>query len=398
MTITGAFACWTAHSLKNGPAEAQRSGTAPLIVFYLFVGLSFLAKGLIGPVIIFGVIGLYYLIRRDLPPGKFARSLLWGLPLAAGVAALWFGPMLARHGWSFVDQFVLQHHFARFTSDKYHHPGPIYFYLPVLLGLALPWTVFLFSSLVSSRRWTWRGTTPLDRLRVLALTWLFVPVVFFSFSGSKLIAYILPVLPAVALLVGERLISHVREHRSRTVFRLTGALLLILAIAAGVYAVRVHNLRPVLLLTILPLFAVGLFTLIKPHFTRAVVVSIGVAIFLTAISANYLATPIGRRESVRDLLVTATSRGYGNAPVVQLHNIERTAEFYAAKRIEYGSDGEPLKFEGAMQVLDAARRSGGAVLCFVPVEFQSQVTLYSAVETEAIGNNGRVVLLAVWAR
>src|SRR6185436_17589877 len=107
--------------------------------------------------------------------------------------------MIARHGWLFIDQFIIQQHFARFVTNKYHHPGPVYFYLPVLIGLALPWTIVLSASLTSSRRWNWRGASPLDRLRVFALAWMVVPVVFFSFSGSKLAAYILPALPPVAV-------------------------------------------------------------------------------------------------------------------------------------------------------------------------------------------------------
>ena len=57
-------------------------------------------------------------------------------------------------------------------------------------------------------------------LRVFALIWLIIPVVFFSFSGSKLTAYILPVLPAIALLVGERIALRARR-RARAVTRPT---------------------------------------------------------------------------------------------------------------------------------------------------------------------------------
>ena len=61
---------------------------------------------------------------------------LWGIPLSAcAVAAIWYGPVLARHGWPFLDQFIVQHHFARYFSTKYRHPGPVYFYVLVLIPL-----------------------------------------------------------------------------------------------------------------------------------------------------------------------------------------------------------------------------------------------------------------------
>src|SRR6185436_9233065 len=133
------------------------------------VGLSLLAKGLIGFVLSFGVIGLYFVLRREWPRKAFLISLIWGVPLSCLVASVWYGPMIARHSWTFIDQFIVQHHFARFATTKYHHPGPFYFYLPWLAGLALPWTIVLVASLLASRRWQWRGDSPLDLMRILAL-------------------------------------------------------------------------------------------------------------------------------------------------------------------------------------------------------------------------------------
>ena len=187
--------------------SSSRATTGPGVADRLlfFAGLSTLAKGLIGFVIVFGVIGLFYAVRRELPRRGLMISLAWGIPLSLGVAGVWFVPMIARHGWIFIDQFIIQHHFARFVSNKYHHPGPIYFYLPVIVGLAAPWTLGLGAALISARRWVWRGQNASDWLRVFALVWLILPFVFFSFSGSKLTAYVLPVLPAIALLVGERI-------------------------------------------------------------------------------------------------------------------------------------------------------------------------------------------------
>jgi hypothetical protein len=81
-----------------------------------------------------------------------------------------------------------------------------------------------------------------------------------------------------------------------------------------------------------------------------------------------------------------------------MYAVERTTEYYAAGRLAYGPDGEPLKYEGALEVRDAARRSGGPILVFIHSEFDSQLTEYKEIETEVIGDNGVVALIAVRAR
>ena len=410
MTVTGALACffvWHVRcGIRSGSDELidRTRGSARqqwlLIAFYFFIGLSLLAKGLIGIVIPFGVIAIYLLIRREWPHKRFMNSLFWGIPLVFAVAAVWFGPMISRHGWTFIDQFIIQHHFARFVTNKYHHPAPIYFYIPVLVALSLPWTIFLGAAFLTARRWHWRGGLPLDRFRVIAFCWILVPMVFFSLSESKLTAYILPALPAVALLVGERVACFLSAQRGDRVLRVTGALLIGLGASGGWYLVRhFSSISSCIVIAGSPLVAVGAIALIKPQLRRALFILIPAAMFSTsAVALSCAATVIARPESVRDLLTAASVRGYGAVPVLQLHTVERTAEFYAADRMTYRPDGEPVKLEGVLQVADIARQSGGPVLCFVPKEYEADLTSYPKIQTEVIANNGRVSLVAVRVR
>ncbi len=204
-------------------------------------------------------------------------------------------------------------------------------------------------------------------------------------------------MPAVALLSGERLECFLRAGRGDRVTRLTGALLIALALVGAWYSVRHLHLNSLCLGGALsPLFLVGVAALLRPQIRRALFVLIPVATFAASAIAINCAAPIAARtESVRDLLVAANARGYGAARVVQLHNIERTAEFYAAGRLDYGSDGEPIKLEGVPQVADAAHRSGGMVLCFVPTAYESQLTSYQKIQAEVVANDGRVSLVIV---
>ncbi|HEY3582245.1 MAG TPA: phospholipid carrier-dependent glycosyltransferase, partial [Pyrinomonadaceae bacterium] len=132
MTTAWALAFFLVYELDH------RKRSALLIGFYICIGLSLLAKGLVGIVIPFGVVGLYYLLRRTWPTRQVWLSLLWGVPLALAVSAIWYGPVILLHGRTFIDEFFIQHHFARYVSNKYHHPQPLYFYPAIILLLALP--------------------------------------------------------------------------------------------------------------------------------------------------------------------------------------------------------------------------------------------------------------------
>jgi 4-amino-4-deoxy-L-arabinose transferase-like glycosyltransferase len=324
MTITWSLAFFLLHELSNKRAF--------LIGFYSFVGLSLLAKGLVGIVIPFGVVGLYYLLRRTWPPRPVWLSLIWGVPLAMAVSAIWYGPVIAKHGWTFIDEFFVQHHFARYISNKYHHPQPIYFYPVIILMLTLPWTPYFVEALVKMRRWVWRGTDSLSIVRLFSLALLLFPILFFSFSGSKLPGYVLPVLPAAALLIADVL-------RKK-----------------------------------------------KP----AVPISIACAtVVLVLIALIFVAEPIAKRESVRDLLLLADARGYAGVPVLSRDADDRSAEFYAHGRVVYDANGEVVTFDEISK--DEARALGGKLLVLIPVAHVENFR--SSPGIEVIGDNGRTAIL-----
>ncbi|HKS26206.1 MAG TPA: glycosyltransferase family 39 protein [Pyrinomonadaceae bacterium] len=397
LTTTVALACFFAQEVEEDTARRRWL----LSGFYSGAGASLLAKGLIGFIITFGVVTLYYLLRRAWPRREIFLSLAWGVPLALLVAATWYAPVIYRHGWAFVDEFFIQHHFARYTSNKYHHPQPFYFYLPVLLLMLLPWTPYLIESAVTARRWRLREASALNKWRAFGLAWLLMPVLFFSVSGSKLPGYILPALPGAVMLVGERLARTLRGEGGSASIRACGVLLILLAVGLGFYVKREGY--PVMVCAAaaaLPLVAAGLLALVLAKRRWLATVSIMCSMFLVIIVGLECGIEkISRRVSIAHALSQASARGYGSAPVYNLHTIERTAEFYAAGRLQYGADGEPLRFEGATQAEEAARTSSsGAVLVIVPSEYASQLTTYPPLETEVVDDNGDVALIAVKIR
>jgi 4-amino-4-deoxy-L-arabinose transferase-like glycosyltransferase len=380
MTTTWALAFFLRYEL------AQRRRVSLLAGFYVFVGLSLLAKGLVGIVVTFGVVGVYYLLRREWPKRDVWFSLVWGIPLAIVTSAIWYGPVIARHGWLFVDEFFIQHHFARYVSNKYHHPQPIYFYPAIILMLALPWSAFLVESLAKVRRWAWRGGDSLSIVRVFALAWLAMPIVFFSFSGSKLPGYILPALPAAAFLIADRF----RDSISKWSLRATGVICLVLAAGGFVFALQSREISIVCATMIaVPLVAAAVASMAKPNDRSIALALICGSIFVLVMVVSICAAPtVGRRESVRDLLQLADERGYANAPVLAQRSDDRSAQFYAHDRVVYNAEGEPMTFDEV--TLEQGRTLGRQIVVFIPLEYAERVK--GAASFEFLGDNGRLAV------
>jgi len=398
MTVACALAFFFAAELET-QARAKRWLLAG---FYAGMGAGLLAKGLIGVVIPVGVVGVYYLLRRRWPDAW--KSAFWGFLITFAVAALWYAPVIARHGWLFVDEFFVKHHFARYLSNKYHHPQPFWFYPAIIPALMLPWSAFLVAGVAHARRWDWRsggGDDALGKLRFFALAWVLFPLLFFSASGSKLPGYILPALPGAALLAGERLAAFLRGEGGTRALRATAASMFALAVAGTVYELKATELsRYCIALVAAPVVVASAYVLFAARRRElSVLLVVGVSFLTTMLIVSCALERVAARESVRDLLRAADGRGYGASPVLNLHTVERTAQFYAAGRVIYDeARGEPLKFEGAGEVLEVARQRGGTLLVIVPEEYAQQLLNFQPLATEVIGDNGTVVLVAARVR
>jgi hypothetical protein len=101
------------------------------------------------------------------------------------------------------------------------------------------------------------------------------------------------------------------------------------------------------------------------------------------------------KETVGRVMAEAVAQGFGGLPVVNLHTVERTSEFYAAGRLAYDSNGEPLKLEGSYQVAEFARGRGGAALVIVPRGHEHQLFEDPALESKRVAFNGRHALVHV---
>jgi len=165
------------------------------------MALAVLSKGLVGLVIPGAALVLYSLIQRDWTLWK-RLELTRGLALFFALAAPWF-LLCARANPEFAHFFFIHEHFERYLLPEHRREGAWYYFLPVLaLGL-LPWLPHLLAYVWSS--WPRARSTGEFVPERLLLIWAAFILVFFSASSSKLPSYILPMFPALALLLARRI-------------------------------------------------------------------------------------------------------------------------------------------------------------------------------------------------
>jgi 4-amino-4-deoxy-L-arabinose transferase-like glycosyltransferase len=163
------------------------------------MAVAVLSKGLVGMLIPCAVAALYVLCQWDWALVLRARP-WWSLLVLVMLAAPWFLVVSARNP-EFAHFFFIVQHFQRYLStagfDRYQ---PAWFFVPVLLLGLLPWTTLLPGALLQG----WRDLRAGRHAAALLLAWALFVFGFFSASQSKLIPYVLPALPALALLAARR--------------------------------------------------------------------------------------------------------------------------------------------------------------------------------------------------
>lgn len=159
-----------------------------------------LSKGLIGMVIPGASLVLHSLIDRQ---WSLWRRLQWlpGIAILLLLTVPWFWLVSVRNP-GFAEFFFIREHFARYLTPEAQRAGPLWYFVPLLLAGFLPWTTWLPRLLRES--WPRRPAATFQAERLL-LVWAAFVFVFFSLSHSKLPPYILPMFPALALLLGQTL-------------------------------------------------------------------------------------------------------------------------------------------------------------------------------------------------
>jgi len=185
-----------------------------MLLCWAGMALATLSKGPMGIVLPGAVLFLYTFAARDWRIWQ-RLNLLQGLLVFFAITVPWF-VLVSEANDEFLRFFFIHEHWERFTSKIHRRSGPWYYFIPLLLVGIFPWLGLLFQGL-------WQGAKQqLSTFQPgkLLLSWAVFIFFFFSISNSKLPSYILPIFPALALLIAMRL-----EHHSRRGLMATSALL-----------------------------------------------------------------------------------------------------------------------------------------------------------------------------
>jgi 4-amino-4-deoxy-L-arabinose transferase-like glycosyltransferase len=195
--VCAAVALGLVVTTENTPI-LPRTPWLALILFGLFLGLAVLAKGPAALILSGGAVFFWAILTkrwrdafRLLHPAAIASFCLTALP--------WY-ILCARRNPDFFRIFIIEHNFKRYLTPEFQHVQPFWFYVPVLLVAFLPWSFLVAITGASGIRELWRNRE-ITALTCLILCWSAFCLVFFSISKSKLPGYVLPVVPAIALLV-----------------------------------------------------------------------------------------------------------------------------------------------------------------------------------------------------
>jgi 4-amino-4-deoxy-L-arabinose transferase-like glycosyltransferase/peptidoglycan/xylan/chitin deacetylase (PgdA/CDA1 family) len=291
---------WSEHGAQSSepPAGTQSGSRAPYRVAYVAAAVAVLIKGPVAAVLVAASALPFLALHggwRAVRPALDWRGFVLGL----AVALPWFILVSWRNP-EFVRFFVIDQHIARYLWTQ-EHGEPVWYYVPLIPLVLVPWGLLvlfdppLLRAVLAPR--TWAAPT-----RFLVI-WAGVIVVFFSLSTSKLVTYILPAVPPVAILTARTIELGLAGGRAAGLSRVGWLLLIggpVMGLCGAILPLVVDNWRMPLVAPYL--FAGGAVFAITGWLVRRVVCGGRPYAALAALAVGWLAV----------LAVAVTGRGLAN--------------------------------------------------------------------------------------
>ena len=186
-----------------------------IILFFIFSALAVLTKGPLGFLIPLLSVLLFLFIRRDIG-FLFCKYSLWGFAIFVAVSLPWYVFMIIKYGSSFTHEFFYNDHIRRFFTAEHLGNDKWYFYPFSMIGCMFPWSLYTLASLI----WLFRNIRK-DRspINIFLFSWVVSVFIIFQPAHSKLVSYIFPMFPALALITGNFIYSTALfENKNRALF------------------------------------------------------------------------------------------------------------------------------------------------------------------------------------
>ncbi len=296
-----------------------------------------------GAVLTKGPIGLAIPLMVALPYAAWCKR--WR-PVGNTVGLLLFVSLLlpwivavSRRVPDFLQYALVDETLLRLTTTEFHRTGPLWYFIPILLAASLPWSAVALGG--------WRSASPLRKdprrnsLAVYSLIWIAIPLIFFSLSQSKRPHYILPLLPAVALLVATMWRTTDKNTPGVRTASVVLAILGSLFIAANRTIATAFG-ASALVAAAIPAVGVSLGVICLLAAVAAWIYSASRPIALLALSVPALAIPfvssdlmraIGRERSSSDLAAAVIAEATPETEIVGIEAYPLGLSFYLGKLI-----------------------------------------------------------------
>lgn len=229
-------------SSRQNPSSPQHQGLC--LIAALSAGLAVLTKGLVGLVLPFGITGLWILITHE---WRFLRHFKWlsAFLLFLAITLPWHLSASLIHP-EFAYFYFIEQQFLRYTQEGIGHTQAFWFFIPVCIVGFLPWIFFLPQAIAFHLPPTWKMRRAYQT-QLFFLIWIAVVFIFFSLSASKLIPYVLPLFPPMAIIVARYIMRALilKKHRGLLWGLSVLSILTILIVIASIIFlnhVKVNNL------------------------------------------------------------------------------------------------------------------------------------------------------------
>ncbi len=335
-----------------------------LFDLYFFGAAATLAKGPIAIFLMLGTIVLFLGLRRE---WQAIRRSFWlpGLGLFLLMVLPWYIEVQRRNP-HFFRIFFLEHNLERFATDRYQHSQHWFYYVIVLIIGLLPWTALALAALwdgmaLSINEWKVRHKPQRylghvragDAFPEFLVLWALLPVVFFSFSVSKLPGYILPSMPPLAILAGDYLYRFRRAGLPAWLLNvhagLTGLMTFVILLCPQymMYQRILPAPKPLIIAALVGV-AAALFILavvrlygVRRLRTATLIPLVGLMFFLLGMHGHLLDLNYSARPLAREI-----ARAAPGAQIIALHDVRRDLDYGLAfyrdqNMVHYDTDGIP---------------------------------------------------------
>jgi len=183
--------------------ESSKNRSLFFIAAYIFCGLAALTKGLIGIAFPALIIFIWMLFLNRFVLLK-KMHLVLGFIIFTATTLPWYY-LVQKANPEFLHFFFVTQQFSRFlTTQDFNNQAATWFYVPIVFGGFFPWSLFMIQAIIKSSKAIFKNRQQ-HTVELFLLLWFIIIFIFFSIPKSKTIGYIIPVFPALSLMVGHYL-------------------------------------------------------------------------------------------------------------------------------------------------------------------------------------------------